>query len=190
MAVGDRIRAARRLAGMTQEEVARRTSVTLKAYGELERGFTQDPHLSTLVQIAAALGVPVVELIHDRAEAEPVPAGKAEGPPAWAFTADMNAFSERVSRLPLDELRRLAVERVGGEPVLAREDLPLSGERRGTRVAAFARATVLADEFRARGVGPPGEFEVAYRRHLEALAAPTTPDVEAQRPAPEIPAAG
>jgi hypothetical protein len=84
----------------------------------------------------------------------------------------------------------LAVDLVSGEPVLTREDLPLSRKKRGVRAANFARAMTLADEFLGREVAPPREFEVAYRRHLQALAAPTTPDVEAQRPAPEIPEAG
>ncbi len=187
MTIGDRIRAARKAAGLSQEGAAKRTKITLKAYGQLERGEVKDPHLSTLAQIADAVGVPIEALIR---ESPPVVPGKEEGSPAWAVTSDMNHFSERVSRLPPDELKRLAVDLVSGEPVLSREDLPLSREKRGARVANFARAMTLAVEFRGRGVPPPSEFEVAYRRHLQALAALTTPDVEAQRPAPEIPEAG
>jgi transcriptional regulator with XRE-family HTH domain len=61
--IGERIRAARKAAGMTQEEVARRTNLTLKAFGELERGDVRDPHISSLASIARALGVGVMDLL-------------------------------------------------------------------------------------------------------------------------------
>src|SRR5215210_2056771 len=186
--IGRRVRRLRKAQGLSQEAVARQTNIGLKAYGDLERGRTADPHYSTLTNIAHALGVTVAELVGEEA---PVPL--AEAPPdtgslpEWATTSDMNTFSERVSRLPLDELKRLTVDLIRGETVLTREDLPLSREERDTRAANVARAMVLDAEFRReRGVAPPREFEVAYRRHLAALESPTTPDVEAQRPAPGI----
>ncbi len=74
MAIGDRIREARKAAGLSQEGAAKRTSITLKAYGQLERGEVLDPHVSTLTQIADALGVRVVDLM------EKPPAGKAPAP--------------------------------------------------------------------------------------------------------------
>jgi transcriptional regulator with XRE-family HTH domain len=66
--IGDRIRAVRKAVGLTQEEIARRAGLTLKAVGEVERGEVQDPHISSLASIARALGVEVADLL-----GEPVP---------------------------------------------------------------------------------------------------------------------
>ncbi|MDP9474830.1 MAG: helix-turn-helix transcriptional regulator [Actinomycetota bacterium] len=49
--------------GLTQEEIARRAGMSLKGMGDLERGVATDPHFSTLVGIARALGVSVLELV-------------------------------------------------------------------------------------------------------------------------------
>jgi transcriptional regulator with XRE-family HTH domain len=70
--IGDRIRAVRKAAGLTQEEVARRSGLTLKAVGEVERGEVQDPHVSSLASIARALGVEIADLLR-----EPVPLAEA-----------------------------------------------------------------------------------------------------------------
>jgi transcriptional regulator with XRE-family HTH domain len=61
--IGARLRTARKAAGLTQEGVARRAGLTLKAVGEVERGEVQDPHYSTLTAIARALGMTVGELV-------------------------------------------------------------------------------------------------------------------------------
>jgi transcriptional regulator with XRE-family HTH domain len=61
--IGDQMRKARRAAGLTQEETARRAGLTLKAVGEVERGEVRDPHFSTLSSIAHALGMTVAELV-------------------------------------------------------------------------------------------------------------------------------
>jgi transcriptional regulator with XRE-family HTH domain len=74
--IGERIRSLRTARGLSQEEVARRTGIGLKSYGDLERGRTRDPHYSTLRGVARALGVRVEELLE-----ESVLAGKAEAPP-------------------------------------------------------------------------------------------------------------
>lgn len=42
--LGDHIRGVRKTQGLTQEAVARRAGITLKAFGELERDEVQDPH--------------------------------------------------------------------------------------------------------------------------------------------------
>ena len=68
MAIGDRIREVRKAVGLTQEDVARRAGLTLKAVGELERSEVQDPHISSLAKISRALGVEVADLLR-----EPVP---------------------------------------------------------------------------------------------------------------------
>jgi transcriptional regulator with XRE-family HTH domain len=187
--LGRKLRLMRAERGLSLREAARRAGVVKETISEIERGKTH-PYDVTLAKLAHAYDVPLTELLE-----EPVPLGEAPPEtrrlPEWARTSDMSTFSERVSRLPLDELKRLAVDLVSGERILTREDLrALSPEERGTRFANFARAMVLHEEFREQGVAPPPEFEVAYRRHLEALASPPTPDEEAQRPAPGIPEAG
>jgi transcriptional regulator with XRE-family HTH domain len=74
--IGDRIRTARKAAKLSQEDVARRAGLSLKGMGDIERGDIEDPHFSSLVKIAGALGVPVEELIRGE---QPVPLGKAPG---------------------------------------------------------------------------------------------------------------
>jgi len=71
--IGERIRALRTERGLSQEEVARRTGVSLGSYGDIERGVTTDPHYSTLRGISHALGVPIDQLLQE----EPVPLDEA-----------------------------------------------------------------------------------------------------------------
>jgi transcriptional regulator with XRE-family HTH domain len=78
--IGKRLRSLRKAQGLSQEAVARQTRVGLKAYGDLERGRTVDPHYSTLEDAARALGVTVAELISEGAEASNT--GKAPAPTA------------------------------------------------------------------------------------------------------------
>ncbi len=75
MSIGDKVRATRKAAGISQEEVARRAGVSLNVINRLERGVILDPHYSTLRGIASALEVPVEDLVR-----EPALAGKAEAP--------------------------------------------------------------------------------------------------------------
>jgi transcriptional regulator with XRE-family HTH domain len=75
VSIGDKVRATRKAAGISQEEVARRAGVSLNVINRLERGVILDPHYSTLRGIASALGVPVEDLVR-----EPALAGKAEAP--------------------------------------------------------------------------------------------------------------
>jgi transcriptional regulator with XRE-family HTH domain len=65
--IGERIRALRTARGLSQEEVARRTGIGLKSYGDLERGRTRDPHYSTLRGVARALDVGVEDLLEEPA---------------------------------------------------------------------------------------------------------------------------
>jgi transcriptional regulator with XRE-family HTH domain len=65
--MGGRIKSARRAAGLTQEALSRRTELSLQAVGDIERGVVQDPHISSLRQIAQALGVPVTQLLEEPA---------------------------------------------------------------------------------------------------------------------------
>jgi transcriptional regulator with XRE-family HTH domain len=74
MDIGARIRAIRHERKFSQEELAHRAGLTLKSVYFIETGRSQDPHWSSLKNIADALGVPVRTLIE---EEEPVLSGKA-----------------------------------------------------------------------------------------------------------------
>ncbi len=66
--IGERIRAARKAAGLTQEDLAHRAGVRLNAIARLERGESRDPHYSTLLGIAHAVGVPIEVLVKEEGE--------------------------------------------------------------------------------------------------------------------------
>ena len=76
VSIGARIKAARTAAAMTQMDVARRTDLSLQAVGDIERGIVRDPHISSLRQIARALGIPVTQMLEDSFR-EPVPLADA-----------------------------------------------------------------------------------------------------------------
>ena len=61
--IGSRIRAARKSAGLSQEELARRAELSLNGVAILERGKRTDPHVSTVNRLAEALGVPAQQLL-------------------------------------------------------------------------------------------------------------------------------
>jgi transcriptional regulator with XRE-family HTH domain len=63
--LSDRIRAARKVHQLSQEELAHRAGLSLRAYRSLERGEAVDPHYSTLNKLAEGLGVPVAELLEE-----------------------------------------------------------------------------------------------------------------------------
>jgi transcriptional regulator with XRE-family HTH domain len=65
VSIGDKVRATRKAAGISQEEVARRAGVSLNVINRLERSVILDPHYSTLRGIARALGVPVEDLVSE-----------------------------------------------------------------------------------------------------------------------------
>jgi transcriptional regulator with XRE-family HTH domain len=60
--LGGRLRALRRDAGLTQEQLAQRAGMSLPGFTQVERGISPDPHYSTLRQIAEALNITVAEL--------------------------------------------------------------------------------------------------------------------------------
>ena len=85
---------------MTQMDVARRTDLSLQAVGDIERGIVRDPHISSLRQIAYALGVPIEMLVKEE-EAEPAlpldeaPQEEESGPPMVHFAKlSDNAYEE------------------------------------------------------------------------------------------------
>jgi transcriptional regulator with XRE-family HTH domain len=73
VSIGNRIKAARKAAGLSQEELARRADLSLNGFADIEREIIKDPHYSSLRKISDALGVPIGELL----EAEPVPLADA-----------------------------------------------------------------------------------------------------------------
>jgi transcriptional regulator with XRE-family HTH domain len=73
--LGERVRAVRKARDLSQEALAREAGVSLNLVNKLERGVVTDPHFSTLLGIARALGVPVEELMR-----EPVPLGETPSP--------------------------------------------------------------------------------------------------------------
>jgi transcriptional regulator with XRE-family HTH domain len=122
--IGQRVRAARLEAGLTQEDLAVRAGVRLAVVGRLERGVVNDPHASTLTAIASALGVPVADLLEDQPELELELAGKGEAPQDRGF---LEQVADRVAAQALEhhvvtagavgELRKLIVEEMRrGEP--------------------------------------------------------------------------
>jgi len=95
--IGERIRTLRTVRGLSQEEVARRTGIGLKSYGDLERGRTRDPHYSTLRGVARALGVRVEELLEEPAVplAEPP---RGAGPAVVAVGATPEEATEKLEQ--------------------------------------------------------------------------------------------
>jgi transcriptional regulator with XRE-family HTH domain len=65
VSIGDRIRVARKAAGLSQEELARRASMSLNGFADIERGHIEDPHYSSLNKIADGLGVSISELLEE-----------------------------------------------------------------------------------------------------------------------------
>lgn len=64
MTTGQLIKAARRKAGMTQEELGKKIGVSGSSMAQWENDL-RNPKLDTLQRIASALGVPVQDLISD-----------------------------------------------------------------------------------------------------------------------------
>jgi transcriptional regulator with XRE-family HTH domain len=58
------VRAARRASGLTQEDIAGRSGIHPTEVSRIERGL-RDPRISTVLRLAAALGVPVSALVDD-----------------------------------------------------------------------------------------------------------------------------
>jgi len=78
--LGAALRQARQSAGLTQEELAARTGLSVRAIGDLERGRTARPHSRSVHLIAQALGLPesaynqLTALLRQQAAALPGPA--------------------------------------------------------------------------------------------------------------------
>jgi transcriptional regulator with XRE-family HTH domain len=147
--IGTRIRDLRRAQGLSQEEVAGRTNIGLKTYSRLEQGRTKDPHYSTLLGIALALGVPVEDLVR-----EPSLTGKAEAPPAGPQGRLERELERFVDNARL-ELRRAKLEEVKSCTQYAidraqyyKEELERGRtEEYATYKSAYNLAVLAVDEF-------------------------------------------
>ena len=70
MTVGERIKAARKKAGMTQKELADKLGIPYQGISQYERGIRK-PKIDTLVKIADSLGVTLEELLSTRTRGIP-----------------------------------------------------------------------------------------------------------------------
>ena len=61
-AIGERIRAVRLHANLTQEQVSLRSGIGLASYNRIEQGHAS-PMLDSLIRIADAIGVPLSDLV-------------------------------------------------------------------------------------------------------------------------------
>ncbi len=78
MELRDRIKTARKALGISQEQLARDADVSLSLINQIERGVVTDPHYSTLVSIAAALSMPIGELLEDPVPLADAPQGSGQ----------------------------------------------------------------------------------------------------------------
>jgi transcriptional regulator with XRE-family HTH domain len=78
MNLGSLVRQRRKALGLTQEELARRASLSLGVVHRLEAGRIRDPHYSTLEAMAGALGVDVGELLRDTYPLGRAPSGSGQ----------------------------------------------------------------------------------------------------------------
>ncbi len=67
MDVATRVKAARKRARLSQEDLARRADMSVTGVARIEQGGITDPHYSTLSGIAGALGMSVGELLEEPA---------------------------------------------------------------------------------------------------------------------------
>jgi len=151
MALSERLRSLRKERGLSQETVARRADIGLKAYGELERGIATDPHFSTLAGIARALGLTVAELVAEESETltpEKVSAPPETGQPPLEVLEQLLAWALEAQRLD-EERQTRAVNRL----------IASEGRLEWTHVAGFAEDAVR-NELRSLALSDPdGYFE-------------------------------
>jgi transcriptional regulator with XRE-family HTH domain len=61
-AIGPRLRALRKAANMTQQQLAEAAGLSISVVTQIEQGKTPDPRISTLWDLARALGVSIDQL--------------------------------------------------------------------------------------------------------------------------------
>ncbi len=163
MDLGESLRAKRKAIGLTQEGVARRSGLTLKHIGEVERGEVQDPHYSTLRDIANALDTSVAELVGER---EPVPVGPKAHSPETGLG---------VEALSVEELRAAALQRAADLKTNRTRASAKAETREDTvaRVLNLDSIDAIDKELRRRGEESLEQLIPAYRRWKRVMSAPT-----------------
>src|SRR5262249_24218965 len=68
---GTRFKRLRERAGLSQQELATRASVSMSVVFQIEQGKKKDPKLSTVAALAGALGMTVGELANELTRKEP-----------------------------------------------------------------------------------------------------------------------
>jgi transcriptional regulator with XRE-family HTH domain len=81
MPIKDRLKALRTGAGLTQQQLAFDSGLSISVVAHIESGRIPDPRISTLKALARALGVGVAALVEDEDEGEE-PAAAEPPPPA------------------------------------------------------------------------------------------------------------
>jgi transcriptional regulator with XRE-family HTH domain len=110
--LGGHIRAERKARKISQESLARRAGMSLRALNSLERGEARDPHFSTLAGLAKALDMSISELLLEEpgvplAEAPTLP----EASPEEAASGEDRHFIEALARwIGYIERRARAIE--------------------------------------------------------------------------------
>lgn len=105
-AIGPKLRGARQALGLSLQQLATRSGVSAAAIHKVERG-DMVPTVTTLLKLAAAVGLPIGHFVEDGGPAAPiathVPAGSRRLPPAdWAPAArgvTAHAVAEPTGRL-------------------------------------------------------------------------------------------
>ncbi len=173
MDISSRIKTARKIAGLSQEELARRAGMSLKGMGDIERGDIADPHYSSLSKIAAGLDMQVSELLE-----EPALAGKGE--------ASRGAGPQSLTDIPQDEFLRVLSD-AGSDAALlelfgrmdaerTHLELVFRGDEGNSKAeSTFARAVerwmVVFLTLRERGIAPPDPEKTRLAEQLDSLIA-------------------
>ncbi|MFO0845034.1 MAG: helix-turn-helix transcriptional regulator [Gemmataceae bacterium] len=94
-ALSQRIKALREASGLSQQEVATRGDLSLSLVAKLEQGKKADPRASTILALAAALGVKPGQLLDDLF---PPPAAPAPEPPPAAANGQAEAEEKKAKK--------------------------------------------------------------------------------------------
>lgn len=97
---GSVLRARRLAAGLTIDELARRSGLSPRTLGGIERGTVRRPHPATLAAISAALGLdpPAAQRLHEAVRTPEAPDGAGSLPRVWPHLAGRRAELERLGR--------------------------------------------------------------------------------------------
>jgi transcriptional regulator with XRE-family HTH domain len=148
--LAERIRVKRKARQISQEELARRVGMSLRALSSLERGESVDPHISTLSRIADGLDVSVGELLDSP---------KVQAP--TSYTSPEGADEDR--RKAEEELLQIEIEK---EVERGRE----AGERIRRRMEAEGEILSVDDDDRREDLRKSREILREAREMLESLA--------------------